>query len=284
MYSQRITRDRKSAIVFMIDQSASMSGKIRYNSELTTKAELSCMVINNALHELILRCKARDEVYDYLDIAVLGYGGCGIENRLLKSKFWLTAPKLYAMNPKKIKVSQVREFPDKQKRMFTTMQNRWFEPRCEGVTPMGGALEVVFRAARGWCKKNMDSFPLMIINITDGECNDVSESELEVKANKIKSLATNDGEVIFLNIHISNSKSAEDVKVLFPSSIDELPELKHARLLYKLSSNMPSFYKGMISEIKDSSSEAECKAMSFNTSIDDLFSLINIGSVTISKL
>ena len=49
----------------------------------------------------------------------------------------------------------------------------------------------------------MDCYPPTIINITDGEFNGDTSESIQQKANELKSMFTNDGNVILFNIHIN---------------------------------------------------------------------------------
>lgn len=58
MYSQSITRTRRTAFVFLIDGSGSMSEEMEYNSAHCTKADVVAQITNHLLFELIERARA----------------------------------------------------------------------------------------------------------------------------------------------------------------------------------------------------------------------------------
>ena len=75
MYTQSITRSRRTAFFLAIDCSGSMAEPIRFRGRPTTKAEAVASVANGLLFELIERARRSDGVRNYYDIAVLGYSG-----------------------------------------------------------------------------------------------------------------------------------------------------------------------------------------------------------------
>lgn len=75
MYSQSITRTHRTAFVFLIDGSGSMSEQITYNAVTRSKAEVVDEITNHLLFELIERARREEGVRDYYDIAVMSYSG-----------------------------------------------------------------------------------------------------------------------------------------------------------------------------------------------------------------
>ena len=79
MYTQEITRRHRTAFVIMLDRSASMQGRVRFGRMMMTKAEAVAYTANALVTELIDRSRRTDGVRDYYDIAIVGYGGDGVE-------------------------------------------------------------------------------------------------------------------------------------------------------------------------------------------------------------
>ena len=77
MYTQSITRNRRTAFVLAIDFSGSMNERIRFDRRTTTKAEAVATVANRLLFELTERARRSDGIRDYYDIALVGYAGGG---------------------------------------------------------------------------------------------------------------------------------------------------------------------------------------------------------------
>ena len=73
-YTAQITRNTPTAFIFLIDQSASMKKTTMLNGVEMSLAEAVAEIVNRQINELILRCIKANEVRNYYDIAVIGYG------------------------------------------------------------------------------------------------------------------------------------------------------------------------------------------------------------------
>src|SRR5690242_1275934 len=67
-YSAEISRDRPTSILFVLDQSRSMSDVLPVGS---SKARFLSDVINNTIYTLVATCSKADSIRDYFDIAIL---------------------------------------------------------------------------------------------------------------------------------------------------------------------------------------------------------------------
>ena len=73
-YERRLDRNNPGCMVFLVDQSGSMSETVA--GEQRSKADAVAEALNNLLYELVLRC-IKDEnegPRHYYDISVIGYG------------------------------------------------------------------------------------------------------------------------------------------------------------------------------------------------------------------
>lgn len=282
-YSARISQASRQTIVFVIDQSGSMSEDVMWGNNPTTKADAVCDVVNGALGELLARCNNYGEFKSYFNIAVLGYGGFGIKSLLGEGRQNFFTPSELAYNWNRIvECVNIRQLPDGTE--CTTKSNKkvWIEPCADGRTPLVGALNYVFDIlAAGLAQDcNKDCFPPLVINITDGEATDGTEEQFFEAARKVKGLSTNDGNVLLMNVHISN---CDCDSIVFPSSTERCPlESKFAKLLFDTSSVMPEFFDSEIEMI--SSSAKPYKAFAYNASISDLVRMVNIGSSSTSLI
>lgn len=123
-----------------------------------------------------------------------------------------------------------------------------------------------------------DCYPPTIINITDGEFNGASKEDVLQRANDLKSLFTNDGNVILFNIHISADKAA---CVLCPSSKAEVKNNDLATTLYEMSSLLPSRYSAQVAGLRNYTSPCDrYTAMTINADMSALIQLMDIGTPT----
>ena len=78
-YSAEISRDNRTAILFVIDQSGSMDERPEGGR---MKSEFVADVLNKTLYTLVTNCSKADGVRDYFDVGVIGYSGAGVTNGL----------------------------------------------------------------------------------------------------------------------------------------------------------------------------------------------------------
>lgn len=247
-----------------------------------TKADAVALVTNMMISELIYRCRREIGVADYFDIAVLGYCADKVEQMLDPKRLFVKPSELLLKNCPKRCIERERRLPNGRSVITTTEQICWIASKAEGNTPMLAALNRAYTMALSWCSKakNKKSYPLTIFNITDGEASNTDTNALLSISEKIKDIKTEDGNVLFINIHISNSTDSRTV--IFPNSPQELPHNKYAQTLFDMSSIMPDVYDRTINEVRAECADAPFRGMSFNTSITDLISMMNIGSMSVN--
>ena len=102
------------------------------------------------------------------------------------------------------------------------------------------------------------------------------------KANELKSMFTNDGNVILFNIHFTADLDAESVAC--PITKDELGGDSYAETLFELSSLLPERYNADIARCLNDSRPGRHVAMGMNADATTLIKLMDIGTPTnISK-
>jgi len=282
-YTAQITRDTPSAFVFLIDQSGSMKNNITFRGQKTSKAEAVAMIVNETLREILNRCQKTDTIRDYFDIALLGYG-----KRSEQDVFaWSGALK----GKKFVKPSELKQFFLREEEVVTEKTVRgnvildkktiktWLEPVAEGLTPMNYALNTAASILEEWIvlHRGKDVFPPVVINISDGEATDAKEAELLESAQRIKKLRTTDGNVLLMNVHLSD---ADGNPVLFPNNADMLPEDDYAELLFNMSSEMPVRFNKDIAGITNIDSNGIYVGMAFNADANKLIQMMQIGTNT----
>lgn len=284
MYSSRITRLNPTAFVILIDQSGSMEEQITFDSIRMSKSEAVTIAANMLISELVNRSRREDGIRDYFDIAAIGYSNDRARS-LLCAEGTFTRPSLINQAVCRTKLyTKERTLPNGHKVVTTTEQKLWIEPCAEGGTPMYDAFVKAHELVEKWCRKgsNLRSYPPTIFNITDGEASDCSDDQLIRLADKIKSIRTEDGNVLLINMHLSGSSS--DKTTVFPSEEKLFENNKYAQLLFRLSSTMPANYEENIVRIKGTYDRPPFRGMSFNTSIADIIAMMNIGSISVSVI
>ena len=281
-YTAQITRNTPTAFIFLIDQSVSMQKYTTLYGEEMPMAEAVARIVNHQLNELVLRCIKGSETRDYYDIAIIGYG----ENAYSGWKGELEGRDF-------VKPSELKEHP--YKKITTKKETRtrkgvkvveveevqWIEAEAtEGWTRVHHAFEKAKGLLDEWMEKHheKDCYPPTIINITDGEFNGATKEYVLQQANELKSMFTNDGNVILFNIHISANKA---VCVTCPASKDEVSFSSLATTMYEMSSLLPMRYSDRIADLrKDGTPNNRYTAMSINADMSTLIQLMDIGTPT----
>jgi hypothetical protein len=235
-YMAEISRKDPACILFLLDQSSSMSDPFAGDAA-TRKADVAADAINKLLMNLVLRCTQNigEGPRNYFDVGVIGYGsrrgvgpafGGALTGRTLVSINDLATGHLRVEErTKKVSdgagglVDTVVRFPV------------WFDPIADNGTPMREALQLAASTLQPWMAEHKQSYPPIVINITDGEPNTDPASA----ASALTKLNAADGDVLLYNIHLSGVSSTA---ILFPGSSTGLPDA-FARMLFEMSSVLP---------------------------------------------
>jgi hypothetical protein len=204
------------------------------------KADGLADIVNRLLQNLCLKCAKDEGIRHYYDVGVIGYGatvGPAFGGSLAGQD--LVSITDVANSPAKI-LDRVKKVEDGAGGLVdqTIKFPVWFEPVANGGTPMCQALTRAQTIISQWVNKHPSSFPPIIINITDGEATDGDPS---APSSALKSLSTDDGNSLLFNVHISGTSGTA---IEFPDSEAELPD-DHARLLFRMSSELPEYMRTM---------------------------------------
>lgn len=281
-YTAQITRNTPTAFIFMIDHSVSMRKMTNLFGEDMTMAEAAARIVNRQINELVLRCIKSNEVRHYYDIAVIGYGAEAYSgwNGTLEGRDFVS-PEELRDNP--YNTITVRE--EKRTRKGTVVKEvekvQWMEARHDGrSTRVHKAFDRVWRLLTEWMAEHHDKdcYPPTIINITDGMFNGASKETVLQQANELKSMFTNDGNVLLFNIHFTANKSNEEV--VCPVDKSELNGNAYAELLFDMSSLLPLRYNDDISRNLNDDRQGRHVAMGVNADATSLIKLMDIGTPT----
>lgn len=281
-YTAQITRNTPTAFIFMIDHSVSMGRKTKLYGEELTMAEAVARIVNSQINDLVLRCIKGSETRYYYDIAVVGYGSeaySGWQGALEGRDF--VSPEELKNNPYKKMITREEVRTRKGTAIKEVEKVQWVEARHNGSwTHIHKAFDKVKFLLESWMEKhkNKDCYPPTIINITDGEFNGARKEEVLQQANELKSMFTNDGNVLLFNIHVSNNMSD---CILLPISKDEVNHNSYSTTLFELSSLLPQRYNEEISKVRqDKDVSVRHTAMAVNADMSTLIKLMDIGTPT----
>ena len=281
-YTAQITRNTPTAFIFLIDQSVSMQKYTTLYGEEMPMAEAVARIVNHQLNELVLRCIKGSETRDYYDIAIIGYGEkaySGWKGELEGRDF--VKPSELKEHPYKKITTKKETRTRKGVKVVEIEEVQWIEAEAtQGWTRVHHAFEKAKGLLDEWMEKHHDKdcYPPTIINITDGEFNGATKEYVLQQANELKSMFTNDGNVILFNIHISANKA---VCVTCPASKDEVSFSSLATTMYEMSSLLPMRYSDRIADLRgDGTPNNRYRAMSINADMSTLIQLMDIGTPT----
>lgn len=285
MYKQEITGKHRTAFIFAVDRSLSMSERVVCEwGHTLTKADMVAQAVNDMLSELEKRALREGCVRNYFDIAVLGYWDGKVVPLIDPKRPFIPISELRNYEPRRY--DRVVEHCDRNGCRVVTEESAdaWIDPVASGSTPMYEAFWEIGRLVSGWCANplNAGSFPPVVINITDGEASDCDPVELRNESLNIRRQGTADGNVLLMNVHITTSTCGGSL--LFPTDDEVGHENLYSRLLADCSSVMPSVFNGIVRDMRRDEAEPPYLAMGYNTSPKDLFAMLNIGSRSVTGI
>jgi hypothetical protein len=230
-HTAQISRTHPSCFLFVIDQSRSMEDPFAGSTTGRSKAQELADIINRLLQTLVTRCAKGEEVRDYFDVGVIGYGET-VKGSLAGRDFVRLSD--VAFNPRRVE-DRAKSVPDgagglvEQSYKFPV----WIEPVSDGWTPMCDALRRARSALGEWVAAHPASYPPTVVHVTDGESTDGDPSAL---AADIRALATQDGAVSLFNLHLS---SAPATPITFPAACPDVAD-PFAKTLFEMSSPLPT--------------------------------------------
>lgn len=273
-YSQRVDRATPTCIIFLVDQSASMYEPMAGTT--TPKSVVVAEQLNSTIMELIQRCsKSHTEPpRPYFAVSAIGYrtdrSGAAIVESLVKvpnssgDLAWTTD---LAQHPLRVE-DRTRETSD------GSLQYRmpiWVEPLNDGGTPMCAALDRAGRIAHSWVQTYPQSFPPIVINLTDGESTDGPPS---VWADRLTALATNDGNLLLFNIMLASGANVNPV--MFPNNRQQFRDHSGPEL-FDMSSELPEVMRSAAVR-QGYPAEVGARGMSMNADFRAVVSFLNVGT------
>lgn len=270
MYVAEISRAAPTAFVFLVDQSASMEDEIAPGAQ--RKCDVVADAINRLLSELAIKCAKEEGVRDYFYVSVIGYGarvGPALGG-VLAGRTLIPLSEV-ASNPARVE-QRHKKVPDgagglaEQEVKFPI----WLDPTANGGTPMVQALSQAESIVRDWLVDHPACFPPVVLNLTDGESTDGDPSSA---ATNLRALASADGPILLFNLHVSSGVGSP---VTFPDSESGLQD-DYARLLFGMSSNLPTHMRGYANQQGLPVSEGS-RGFVFNADATSLVQFLDIGT------
>ena len=276
-YSQEISRHNKACFLFLLDQSYSMEEPLGVSRN--RKCDELAAALNGWLQNMAIRASGDQGIKDWMDIGVFGYrtdpGGMPIIESALRGPLGgrsiVSIPEI-GMNPIRID-RRTQVIPDEDTGELIHVPCEvpiWVDPVAEGGTPMCHMFFHAHELLSVWIQQHPYSFPPIVVHITDGESQDGDPLPY---ARALTNLATNDGNVLLFNCHLS--MAAAD-SFMFPPTSQGLPDALAAHL-FEMSSILPEpFFQHAMME--GFPLQPGARGMAFNADMVCLIQFLNMGT------
>ena len=239
-YREWITRNRPALFLFLIDQSD--SSPTYESADKKSASTLIADAVNHWLQDLIIRWCRDSGVVDDFHVGAIGYctrrdGTTSIGPAWQGLLCADVMASINAINSHPTRLQTVRQpfFDDETGETFEMECEIqvWIDPVSVGERPMCAAFEMAHETAAKWIESHHNSIPPFIINLTSGPSTD---GDPRAAAAKLRSLRTNNGNVLLTNLYFSGSGDA----CFLHSSPQSLNET--CSVLFEMSSELPEFF------------------------------------------
>mgnify|MGYP005637118689 FL=1 len=250
LYNQLALPGRPQLMIILIDQSSSMS-EIFFSEEGKdySFARVAKNAVDSFLYEILSGCISGNEIRPFVDLAIIGYG----------TSIRSATPKI-PMDQLPFSVAELQttfikknEADDGGAGYHAPLRYEWIEEISDGATSMLAALEKAKEITEKWITTHQDSFPPVILNITDGmatddpmliervqrySLGDLSALPLVTIVKEIQKLSTNDGNVLVCNAQLSGENQNALGGITYPTNVRNTDD-PYTKLLFEMSSVIP---------------------------------------------
>jgi len=263
--------------MFLLDQSYSMVEPLGNSPK--RKCDELVSAVNGWLYNMSIRASGDEGIRDWMDVGVIGYRTDQQANPIIQPVLQgpLAGRPLVSIteignHPTRIDTTIQKIEDDETGEMLEVPSDSpvWIDPAAEGSTPMCHVLHYAHGILSQWIQQHPDSFPPIVIHITDGESQD---GDALPYADAVKALQTTDGNVLLFNCHLSMTAAQS---VVFPSTDAGLPD-NLARILFQMSSTLPDiFFKSAVAE--GFPIQPGARGMAFNADMVVLVNFLDMGT------
>ncbi len=276
-YQREISRDHKACILFLLDQSFSMEEPLGGSEK--RKCDQLVLAVNSWLHNMAIRASGDEGIRDWMDVGVIGYRTDQQAKPIIEPALVgpLAGRQLVSIteignHPARIDTT-VQQIPDEETGEMLEIPYDspvWLDPLAEGSTPMCHVLHHAYGLLEQWIGRHPDSFPPIVVHLSHGESQDGDPLPY---AAAVRGLATNDGNVLLLNCHLSMLASSPS---LFPSSAAGLPD-PLAEVLFEMSSPLPEIFLRH-ARAEGMPVSAGARGMAYNADMVVLIKFLDMGT------
>ena len=277
-YTAEISRINPGCFLFLVDQSGSMAGALGGQPGFY-KHEQAADALNRTVSNILQRCSQGEEIRDYFYIGIITYGTTGTGRSVVTTPFVGVNPEAPLRLASEVEqAAEISQRPVKESDgkggIIEIMEEipEWLTPEAQGGTPMCESLRLAAQALRQWVNEHPQSFPPIVINITDGAATDGDPLPI---ASDIAGIATQDGNALLFNVHLSDVSAAP---ITYPADEGELPrDNGYAADLFRMSSVLPEASRRQAVSQGIAVSE-QSRGYVFNSDLAALVQFLDIGT------
>ena len=272
-YRQTISTDNPALVIIAIDQSGSMMGPFTNHSMIVSKSEIASMIASAMIDEMIYRSRQRGVLHRYFDFSILGYSRQDVYPLVNSSIHPAPITVLDGIQPTFKRRTIEHLTPDNHLFLALERYSEWIIPQAAGITPMVDMLDTVTEIVSEWCnnQQNQDSFPPIIINITDGLDGTEYNRHLFQRCEELKQIGTKDGKCLLFNIYIDSTPPSE--RHNFPN-LETLSADCNILPLARMSSILPELFHPLARK-HNSTAEPDYRALCYNAVGLSIIPLLN---------
>lgn len=282
-YTADISRATPACIMFLVDQSGSMT-ELLAGQAGQRKMDQAAAAINRVIDTISQRCSSGENIRDYFHIGILGYNTDRGGNPTITSALPGTSAEQPFLSISEVvgcatTVEVDVKVSDGAGGLVDVKQQMpiWLNPHAELGTPMLTALRVATSAIERWVGEHTDSFPPIVINVSDGGATD---GDPEEQARMLTSLQTNDGNALLFNVHLS-AIAAHPIQ--YPDNVEVLPQDDYAQGMFRMSSVLPEASRSQAASLELMVTE-NSRGYVFNADAVALVQFLDIGTRAASNL
>jgi hypothetical protein len=289
-YSENFTRQKRGLLVFLLDQSGSMSEYVTMQGYKLTLSQMASSILNTLLVAVIDNAAfdtSTGRRKNYCDIIVFGYGD-SVMPLLNEAGNPVPLPdlaeKYRGMQPVR------KSIYDPIKGNYVTVdeeQPYWIEPVGNSHwTEMASAISKAHQVVQDWLNadtRRMASFPPIVINITDGRHYGTKGGNPVQEAMKLQQLRTDDGATLLFNCHITKTSKQT---LSFPHDSAQIRNLHlsqdeqiGAEQLFQMSSEIPATMAKRAEQVTGTPLIPGARGFIYNASGEDMIRFLSWGTL-----
>lgn len=288
-YRKSWNRQHRGLLIFLLDQSGSMQQTVQIGNQSYTNGAMATTTLDSLIVSVINNTPIDPQtghVKDYCDLLVLGYGN-DVFPLLDNGRGAPVSIKELADNPRGHRAVVVERYDRVLNKKVPVKETQpfWIPPYKPNNdrTEMARALQRAYRVIQDWLSadaRRRQSFPPIVVNITDGEHN--GEGDPMDAATRIRQLTTDDGQVLLFSCHLTSNSTNH---LVFPrdasiiqSRITASNERAWALNLFQMSSEIPASMAKRARESFHAGLADGARGFIYNANPSDLMDFLSWGT------